>query len=112
MAPGMYGGTLSVELHSEAAGKYKAYPLSEPLLFGAFLSVLACAATARALPTMLHLFGDATSLGGVESLIDWRKKRGDDAISPLLLRISVGLEECADLKADLEAGILATRAMG
>ena len=58
----------------------------------------------QALPGALTLFRDATSLGGVESLIEWRRKY-DDQISPLLLRISVGLEDVADLKADLAHAI-------
>jgi len=75
---GGYGGCLAVELNTEAA--------------------------AQALPGALTLFRDATSLGGVESLIEWRRKY-DDQISPLLLRISVGLEDVADLKADLAHAI-------
>ena len=43
-------------------------------------------------PSALRLFRDATSLGGVESLIEWRRKY-DGAVSPRLLRVSVGLEE-------------------
>jgi cystathionine gamma-synthase len=45
---------LSVELHSEAA--------------------------AKALPGKLLLFGDATSLGGVESLVEWRRKYAHPAL--------------------------------
>ena len=41
----------------------------------------------------------------VESLIEWRRKY-DDAISPLLLRVSVGLEDVEHLRADLERSIL------
>ena len=44
-------------------------------------------------------------VSGVESLIEWRRKY-DDAISPLLLRLSVGLEDAEHLRADLERGIL------
>ena len=36
-----------------------------------------------------------------ESLIEWRRK-WDKAISPLLLRISVGLEDFEHLRADLQ----------
>ena len=39
--------------------------------------------------------------GTEESLIEWRRK-WDSAISPLLLRISIGLEDFEHLKADLE----------
>ena len=41
--------------------------------------------------------------------IEWRRKY-DDAMSPLLLRCSVGLEEADHLRADLERAILAVNA--
>ncbi len=72
---------------------------------GAILALeLATEAAARALPKHLELFRDATSLGGVESLIEWRRKHDPEA-PPTLLRISVGLEDSADLIADLEQGL-------
>ena len=58
-------------------------------------------AAARALPAALALFRDATSLGGVESLIEWRHKY-DKAVSARLLRVSVGLEEVELLQRDLQ----------
>ena len=69
-----YGSILAVECRSEAA--------------------------ARALPETLTLFRSATSLGGVESLAEWRRKY-DDAVSPLLVRLSIGLEDPDDLIEDL-----------
>ncbi|KAJ3102227.1 hypothetical protein HK100_004403 [Physocladia obscura] len=48
----------------------------------------------------LRLFKNATSLGGVESLIDWRRAF-DDKISGGVCRVSIGLENVEDLKADL-----------
>jgi len=77
--PGGFGGCFAVELKTETA--------------------------AKSLPAALKLFRDATSLGGVESLIEWRRKY-DSAISPLLLRVSVGLEDFEHLQADLQRGIL------
>lgn len=55
---------------------------------------------ARALPSKLHLFNHATSLGGVESLIEWRTMT-DDTVGKDLLRISVGIEDDRDLLDDL-----------
>ncbi|KAF7588347.1 hypothetical protein BBP40_005875 [Aspergillus hancockii] len=55
---------------------------------------------ARVLPSKLHLFQHATSLGGVESLIEWRAL-SDSRVDRKLLRISVGLENWEDLKNDL-----------
>lgn len=55
---------------------------------------------ARALPSKLNFFQHATSLGGVESLIEWRAL-SDSKVDRKLLRISVGLENWEDLKNDL-----------
>lgn len=55
---------------------------------------------ARILSTKLRLFVHATSLGGVESLIEWRAL-SDPRVDRKLLRLSVGIENCEDLKADL-----------
>jgi cystathionine beta-lyase/cystathionine gamma-synthase len=55
---------------------------------------------ARTLPSKLHFFQHATSLGGVESLIEWRAL-SDARVDRKLLRISVGLENWEDLKNDL-----------
>jgi len=68
---------------------------------GPILSIeLATEAAARALPGALSLFRDATSLGGVESLAEWRRKHDPEA-PPTLVRLSVGLEDPDDLVADL-----------
>jgi cystathionine beta-lyase/cystathionine gamma-synthase len=56
---------------------------------------------AKVLPTKLSFFQHATSLGGVESLIEWRAL-SDSKVDRKLLRISVGLENWEDLRADLE----------
>ncbi|MCJ1476278.1 hypothetical protein MMC13_004944 [Lambiella insularis] len=61
---------------------------------------------ARRLPSKLALFHHATSLGGVESLIEWRKM-SDTTVDTRLLRVSVGLEGWEDLRADLMAGFRA-----
>ncbi|ACG73022.1 Cys/Met metabolism pyridoxal-phosphate-dependent protein [Anaeromyxobacter sp. K] len=66
-------------------------------------------AEARALPGKLRLFRDATSLGGVESLVEWRRKVDPEA-PPALLRVSAGLEDPDDLVADLEQGLRAVAA--
>lgn len=62
---------------------------------------------ARALPSKLHYFQHATSLGGVETLIEWRTM-SDATVDRRLLRISVGLENWEDLRADL---VMAFRAL-
>jgi cystathionine gamma-synthase len=52
----------------------------------------------------LKVFTQATSLGGVESLIEHRASvEGPDTKTPFnLLRVSVGLEHIDDLIADLQ----------
>jgi cystathionine gamma-synthase len=73
---------------------------------GAILSIeLATEDAARELPRHLSLLRDATSLGGVESLLEWRRRHDPEA-APTLVRISVGLEEYEDLARDLERGLV------
>jgi cystathionine gamma-synthase len=63
-------------------------------------------AFAKAVPTKLHYFHHATSLGGVESLIEWRKMT-DPGVDPRILRVSIGIEGWEDLKSDLLAAFKA-----
>jgi cystathionine beta-lyase len=55
---------------------------------------------AKELPSKLGLFQHATSLGGVETLIEWRTM-SDASVDRKLLRVSVGLENWEDLKNDM-----------
>jgi cystathionine gamma-synthase len=77
--------------------------------FGAMLSVCIAAGPAAALKVAARtrLFARATSLGGVESLIEHRASiEGPQSRTPQnLLRLSVGIEEPADLIADLEQAL-------
>ena len=59
---------------------------------------------ARAVAARVRLVRRATSLGGVESLIEHRHSVEDPSsgMSPKLLRLSVGIEDVADILADLE----------
>ncbi len=78
--------------------------------FGAMLSVLVKGDAQRAIEVSnrLQLFTTATSLGGVESLVEHRKSvEGEDSPTPEnLLRISVGLEAFEDLKRDWERALV------
>jgi cystathionine gamma-synthase len=60
----------------------------------------------------LRLFAHATSLGGVESLIERRARYAGDAavVGATLCRASVGLENVEDLWADLDAALRAVLA--
>ncbi|MEM8706557.1 MAG: PLP-dependent transferase [Actinomycetota bacterium] len=69
--------------------------------FGAMISFdVADAATADAVCERLRVVRHATSLGGVESLIE-RRSRYSDTVPAGLLRLSVGCENADDLWADL-----------
>ncbi|OAX41995.1 PLP-dependent transferase [Rhizopogon vinicolor AM-OR11-026] len=57
------------------------------------------------LPHSLEYFVPATSLGGVESLVEQRV-RIDPKENPLLVRLSIGLEEVEDLKDDLRRALV------
>lgn len=66
-------------------------------------------AGARRVASGLHLFQQATSLGGVESLVEHRRSiEGPDSTTPgNLLRLSIGLEHIDDLWDDLNQAISA-----
>ncbi|KAI1780130.1 PLP-dependent transferase [Hypoxylon cercidicola] len=64
---------------------------------------------ARRLPSKLKLFHHATSLGGIESLVEWRAMT-DASVDRRLLRFSIGLEGFEDLRDDLVQGFEALRA--
>ena len=77
--------------------------------FGGMLSIRVAggAERARAVLAAVEVFKRATSLGGVESLIEHRSSM-EGPSSPVpddLLRLSIGIEAPADLIADLEAAL-------
>jgi cystathionine beta-lyase/cystathionine gamma-synthase len=61
---------------------------------------------AKRLPSKLHFFAHATSLGGVESLVEWRTM-SDATIEKTILRFSIGIEDHRDLLEDLISGFRA-----
>ena len=77
--------------------------------FGGMLSILVKgdASNARMVVNKVKIFAQATSLGGVESLIEHRASvEGPETKTPQnLIRISVGLEHIEDLIADLEQAL-------
>ena len=74
--------------------------------FGGMLSIRLAGGATKALETAgrCQVFARATSLGGVESLVEHRRTiEGDDSPVPDdLLRLSVGIEAVEDLVTDLE----------
>ena len=79
------------------------------LLFGAMISfeIEGDRKAAMALPNQTRIFTRATSLGGVESLIEHRASiEGAGTTSPEgLLRLSIGLENADDLIEDLDQAL-------
>jgi cystathionine gamma-synthase len=77
--------------------------------FGGMLSILIKGDEANAVKvaTKLKIFRNATSLGGVESLVDHRRTaEGEHSTSkPNLLRISVGIENVIDLINDFKQAL-------
>ncbi len=77
--------------------------------FSGMLSVLVDgdAAVARGVAGRTRVFVPATSLGGVESLIEHRAtvEGPNSPVAPNLLRLSVGIEDVADLIADLDQAL-------
>ncbi len=98
----LYPGLAEHPGHAIAAEQMKG-------VFGGMLSLLVRgdADAARRVATSTRLFVPATSLGGVESLIEHRASiEGPQSLVPAnLLRLSVGIERAEDLIADLERAL-------
>jgi cystathionine beta-lyase/cystathionine gamma-synthase len=71
-----------------------------------FVVLLKSMELARGLPGKLKLFHHATSLGGVESLVEWRRM-SDMTVDERVVRVSVGVENWEDLREDLLNGLKA-----
>ena len=97
----LYPGLADDPGHAVAARQMRGY--------GAVVSVCVRggAAEALAVAARTRIFIRATSLGGVESLIEHRASvEGPDTLTPAnLLRLSVGIENAQDLIADLEQAL-------
>jgi cystathionine gamma-synthase len=74
--------------------------------FGGLISFdVADAEQARRVETSLQLIENATSLGGVDSVLEARARWEGDRVPPGLLRLSVGLEPVDDLWSDLDQAL-------
>jgi cystathionine gamma-synthase len=91
------------------AERLRAHPAVETVRypgFGGLLSFdVADAETARKVETSTRVIVNATSLGGVMSLIESRARWEGERVPPGLLRLSVGLEDSETLWADLEQAL-------
>lgn len=81
--------------------------------FGSILTlrVHGGAAAAAALTQAVHLWLPATSLGGVESMLERRRRWPNEAptVPEDLLRVSVGIEDVEDLWDDLDQALTASQ---
>ncbi len=75
--------------------------------YGGMLSIVVAggAEAAAAVPPACRVWTPATSLGGVESLIERRARWAGEIVDPALLRLSVGIEAVDDLWADLDQAL-------
>jgi cystathionine beta-lyase/cystathionine gamma-synthase len=91
------------------AEQLRAHPAVETVRYpglGGLLSFdVADAETARKLETSTRVIVNATSLGGVTTLIESRSRWEGDRVPPGLLRLSAGLEDREALWADLEQAL-------
>jgi len=91
------------------AERLRAHPAVEtvryPGLGGLLTFDVADAETARKVETSTRVIVNATSLGGVTTLIESRSRWEGDRVPPGLLRVSAGLEDPATLWADLEQAL-------
>ncbi|KAF8974209.1 Cys/Met metabolism PLP-dependent enzyme-domain-containing protein [Flammula alnicola] len=105
---GVPGGILTHVWHSSLQGvDERGFDPSKQMQGGwnaTFAILLAKPEYALELPHILHYFVPATSLGGVESLVEHRIQ-SDPSSDPRLIRLSIGVEDVEDLKADLQQAL-------
>jgi cystathionine gamma-synthase len=104
---------LRVRRQSETAAflaeRLRAHPAVETVRYPGFGGLLSFdvtdAETARKVETSTRAIVNATSLGGVTTLIESRSRWEGDRVPPGLLRLSAGLEDPGTLWADLEQAL-------
>jgi cystathionine beta-lyase/cystathionine gamma-synthase len=107
---GVPGGILAQVWHSSLQGKDERGFDPAKQMQGGWNATFAILFTktehALQFPHNLKYFVPATSLGGVESLVEHRIQ-SDPSSDPRLVRLSIGVEEVDDLKEDLKRAFLA-----
>jgi len=101
------------KVHYPGLPSHAQYELAKrqmPLGFSGMISIQVKGdeANTRKVASSLKLFQQATSLGGVESLVEHRRSiEGPDSRTPgNLLRLSIGLEHVDDLWEDLNSSLM------
>jgi cystathionine gamma-synthase len=97
------------ESAQELARRLEGHPKVEQVRYAGFGGLMsfdvAGAEAARAVETSLQVITNATSLGGVDSVLEARARWEGDRVPPGLLRLSVGLEPVEELWTDLEQAL-------
>jgi len=105
--------TLAVRMERHTANakaiaeRLAAHPAVERVRYPGFGGLLSfdVAGDAQAVERSVRVIMNATSLGGVESLIESRRRWEGERVPANLLRLSVGLEHVDELWADLEQAL-------
>ena len=116
-----YSGLTSHPQHG-LAGRQQRTPDGRPAFGGMISFEVGSLENCRAFIDRLEIFTLAESLGGVESLVCIpavmthasipREKRAALGITDSLVRLSVGIEDLSDLRADLERGLAGLNGLG
>jgi len=98
------------ESAAELAARLERHPGVERVRYPGFSGLLSFdvdggADAARRVETSTRLIRNATSLGGVESVLETRARWEGDRVPDNLVRLSVGLEDVEALWADLDAAL-------
>jgi len=95
----------ATELARRLADHPKVSTVRYPGISGLLSFDVAGADEARRLETSVRLITNATSLGGVDSVLESRARWEGDRVPPGLIRLSVGLEPLEELWSDLEQAL-------
>jgi cystathionine gamma-synthase len=92
---------------TELARQLESHPVVERVRYPGFGGMLSfdVDGDARKVETALQLIRNATSLGGVDSVLESRRRWEGERVPENLLRLSVGLEDADELWADLEQAL-------
>lgn len=97
------------ETAAAIAERLRAHPAVETVRYPGLSALLsfdvADAETARKVETSTRIIVNATSLGGVTSVIESRRRWEGERVPPGLLRLSVGLEDVEVLWGDIEQAL-------
>jgi cystathionine gamma-synthase len=92
---------------TDLARRLEAHPSVERVRYPGFGGMLSfdVDGDARKVETSVQLIRNATSLGGVDSVLETRRRWEGERVPENLVRLSVGLEDAEELWADLEQAL-------